>query len=392
MVNSVIVSAVRTPIGSFQGSLAKLAATELGAAAISEAVGRAKVKPDEIDEVLMGCVLAAGLGQNPARQAALAAGLPKSIATLTLNRVCSSGLRAVMLADQLIRCGDHAVVVAGGMESMTNAPYLLPQARAGMRLGDAKAVDSMVHDGLWDAHTDRHMGACAELCAEKYGFTRQQQDEFARVSYERAQAAVRSGAFKDEIVPIAIPQRRGEPLIFATDEEPGRADFARMPTLKASFKPDGTITAANASSISDGAAALVVMSEAKAKGAKGGALARIVAHAAFSHEPEWFTTAPIEAIKLVLEKASLTTQDIDLFEINEASSAVTMAAVRELSLDESRVNVSGGAVAFGHPIGASGARILVTLIHAMRARKARRGLAALCNGGGGATAMIVESV
>jgi acetyl-CoA C-acetyltransferase len=392
MGNAVIVSAVRTPIASFQGGLASLKATELGSAVIKEALSRAGVGGDRVDEVIMGCVLPAGLGQAPARQAALGAGLPDDVGALTVNKVCSSGLVAVALADLIIKAGDAGCVVAGGMESMTNAPYLLPDARGGFRLGNSRVVDSMVFDGLWDIHTDQHMGSCAELCAEKYGFTRELQDGFAKESYERALEAQKKGYFRDEIVGVPIKRRKGEPKIFDTDEEPARVDFGKMLKLRTSFKPGGSITAANASSISDGAAALIVMSEERA--AKEGAkpIARIVAYAGHSHEPEWFTTAPIGALKKVLEMSSLSIGDIDLFEINEAFSVVAMAAMKEYELDPSKVNVSGGAVALGHPIGASGARILVTLIHSLKRLGGKRGLATLCNGGGEATAMVVELV
>lgn len=392
MERSVIVSAARTPVASFQGGLSGLRSPEIGSIAIREAIKRAGIDAGGIDEVVMGCVLPAGLGQSPARQASLGAGVPKEVSVLTINKVCSSGLRAVMLADQLIRLGDAAVVVAGGMESMTNSPYILPNARGGYRLGDGKIVDSIVFDGLWDIYSNQHMGSCAELCAQKFGLTREGQDEFAANSYRKAQAAIGSGAFKDEIVRVEIPQRKGAPVIFDTDEEPGRVKFDKIPTLKPAFKKDGTVTAANASSISDGAAALVVMSEGRAKREGIKPMAAILSHAVFSHEPEWFTTAPIGASRRALEKAGLAVGDIDLFEINEAFSAVTMAAIKELELDAAKVNVNGGAVAIGHPIGASGARILTTLLYAMRHQGKGRGLAALCNGGGEATAMIVETV
>ncbi|MFH0799942.1 MAG: acetyl-CoA C-acetyltransferase [Pseudomonadota bacterium] len=391
MARSVIVSAARTPVGSFQGKLSSFKSTELGSFAIREAVKRSGIDAREVGEVIMGCVLPAGLGQSPARQASLGAGIPKEVSVLTINKVCSSGLRSVMLADQLIRSGDCQIVVAGGMESMTNSPYLMPGARGGLRLGDAKIVDSMVLDGLWDIYTNQHMGSCAELCAEKYGFTRQIQDAFAERSYKKALAAIESGAFKDEIVSVPVPQKKGEPVMFDTDEEPGRVKFDKIPTLKASFKKDGTVTAANASSISDGGAAFVVMSEERAKKAGLKPLASIVAHATFSQEPEWFTTAPVGAMKRTLERAGLKISDVDLFEINEAFSAVTLAAIKEFSLDVGKVNVGGGSVAIGHPIGASGGRILTTLLYAMKHRGAKRGLATLCNGGGEATAMIVEA-
>ncbi len=392
MGQSVIVSAARTPVGSFQGSLSSFRAPDLGAIAVKEAVLRAKVRSAEINEVIMGCVLPAGLGQSPARQAALAAGIPKEVSVLTINKVCSSGLRSVSLADQIIRAGDCEIVVAGGMESMTNAPYSLPNARAGYRLGNGQIVDTMVFDGLWDIYSNQHMGSCADMCAKKFGFTRDEQDEYAAASYRKALAAIEKGAFKAEIVPVQIKQKKGEPLIFDTDEDPGKVKFDRIATLSPAFNKDGTVTAANASSISDGAAALVVMSETRAKKEGLAPLVRIVAYACHSQEPEWFTTAPIEASRKVLAKAGWKAADVDLFELNEAFSVVTMAAIRELSLDPNKVNVKGGAVAMGHPIGASGARILTTLVYAMKERGAKRGIAALCNGGGEATAIAVESL
>jgi len=390
MSRSVIISAVRTPLASFQGSLSGIPAPMLGAAVIGEAIRRANVAPKDVEEVIMGCVLAAGLGQNPARQASLAAGVPDFTEAFTLNRVCGSGLRAVMLADQLIRSGDNEIIVAGGMESMSRAPYLLPDARSGMRMGNSTAVDSMLFDGLWDIHTNQHMGSCAEQCAEKYGFTREAQDEFAIASYKKAQEAIKSGAFRDEIVAVEVRDKKGGSTLFDTDEEPGRADFDKMKRLKPSFKEGGTITAANASSVSDGASALVIASEDRAKKAGLKPMARILAHASYSHDPVWFTTAPVGAIKAVLEKAKLTIKDIDLFEINEAFSAVAMAAMKELSIDNKKLNVHGGAAALGHPIGASGSRILTTLLYALKHKGGKRGLATLCNGGGGATALIVE--
>lgn len=392
MTRSVIVSAVRTPVGSFQGSLSSFRAPDLGAFAIKEAVARAKLKPSDVNEVIMGCVLPAGLGQSPARQAALAAGIPKEVSVLTINKVCSSGLRSVALADQLIRAGDCEVVVAGGMESMTNAPYSLPNARGGYRLGNGQIVDTMVFDGLWDIYTNQHMGSCADMCAKKYGFTRQDQDKFAEKSYRKALAAIESGAFKAEIVPVQIKQKKGDPVIFDTDEDPGKVKFDKIAALPPAFNKDGTVTAANASSISDGGAAFVIMSEERAKKEGLKPLARIVAYACHSQEPEWFTTAPIEASRKALTKAGWKTSDVDLFELNEAFSVVTMAAIKDLSLDPEKVNVKGGSVAIGHPIGASGARILTTLLYAMKDRGAKRGLAALCNGGGEATALAVEAI
>lgn len=392
MITSVIVSGARTAVASFQGGLSQAKSTKLGSTVVSESLKRAYIDPKDVDEVIMGCVLPAGLGQSPARQAALGAGLPKEVSVLTINKVCSSSLYAVMLADKLIRSGDSNVVVAGGMESMTNAPYTLPNARAGLRLGDGKIVDSMIFDGLWDIFTNQHMGDCAELCATKYGFTREMQDSFATDSYKKANAAIAEGLFKDEIVAVSVPQKKGEVLMFDTDEEPWRVNYDKMPQLKPSFKKDGTVTAANASAISDGAAACVVMSEdaAKKRGLK--PLVKIVSHATFSQEPEWFTTAPVGAIKRVLDKAGLKISEIDLFEINEAFSVVAMAAIKDLNIDVKKVNVNGGSVAIGHPIGASGARILTTLLYAMKHRGAKRGLATLCNGGGEATAMIVEAL
>ncbi len=392
MSDTVIVSAARTPLASFQGGLSPLAGHQLGSVTIAEALKRAGVDGAAVGEVIMGCVLPAGQGQNPARQASIGAGIPDSIGAFTINKVCSSGLLSLMLADRALKAGAYDIAVCGGMESMTNAPYLLPKARAGLRLGDAALVDGMIFDGLWDIFSNRHMGILAEMCAEKYGFTREMQDDFAEGSYRKALAAIDDGAFADEIVPVPVPQRKGEPMAFDVDEEPGRVNFERMRTLKPSFQKEGTVTAANASSISDGAAAFVVMTAERAKKEGCTPLARVISHATFSHDPQWFTTAPIGAIKLVLERAGLALKDIDLFEVNEAFSAVTMAAIQELHLDAERVNIHGGAVALGHPIGASGARILTTLLYALKNRGLKRGLATLCNGGGEATAVIVEMI
>jgi acetyl-CoA C-acetyltransferase len=386
----VILSAARTPVGSFQGALSSLTAPEIGARALAGAIARAGVEPAAIEQVYMGCVLPAGLGQAPARQAALGAGCPPSTGAITLNKVCGSGMRAVMSAANDLRCGDFRLVAAGGMESMSGAPYLLPGARAGLRLGHGKLVDSMIHDGLWDAYGDRHMGSCGETCAAHYGFTREAQDEYAVRSYRRAQAATAAGLAAAEIVPVSIPQRRGEPLTVDADEEPSRVDFDKMKTLRPAFDPQGTITAANASTLNDGAAALVLTTAEHAAQIGAEPKARLVAQATFAQQPEWFTTAPIEAIRRVLGRAGLGLDDVDLFEINEAFAVVAMAAIHELGLDPERVNVRGGAVAVGHPIGASGARILVTLLHALRERGARRGCAAICLGGGEATAVVVE--
>lgn len=381
MPNSVIVSACRTPVGSFLGGLSAKKATELGAIAIREAVRRAGLKPDQIDEVIMGCVLQAGLGQSPARQAALGAGLPNKVGALTVNKVCASGLKAVMLADEMIRCGEAEIMAAGGMESMSNAPYLLPHARQGLRMGNAEMIDAIIYDGLLDSYSGKHMGQCAEMCARKYSFSRKEQDDYAVESYKRALAAIENKKFAAEIVPAGECQQ---------DEEPFRVKFEKIPSLKPVFEKDGTVTVANASSINDGAAACVVMSEAKAKALGCKSLARIVGHGGASKEPEWFTTAPVDAIRKLLDRLNLKTADIDLWEINEAFAVVMLAATKELKLDSKKVNIKGGAVALGHPIGASGARLLTTLLYAMPEQNARRGLVSLCNGGGEAVAMVVE--
>ncbi len=382
----------RTPIGAFQGSLSTVSAQHLGAIAIRSALNAADVLPNSVDEVIMGNVLQAGLGQAPARQAAIYAGLPDSVECLTINKMCGSGLKAVMLAAQAIQTGDASVIVAGGMESMTQAPYLLPKARDGYRLGHADIVDSMIIDGLWDVYNDRHMGNCADMCAEKYSFSREEQDAFTKESYTRAQRAQSEGKFADEIVSVEVKNRRGNISEVSVDDEPGKADFEKMTKLKPAFGKEGTVTAANASKINDGAAALVVLDENKSAELKVKPVARILAQASVAQEPEWFTTAPAGAIQKVLKKAGLEMSDIDLFEINEAFSNVAMAAMKELDISHDVVNVNGGAVALGHPIGASGARILVTLLHAMKTRGAKRGLAAICIGGGEASALIVEAI
>ncbi|RMF22233.1 MAG: acetyl-CoA C-acetyltransferase [Deltaproteobacteria bacterium] len=390
MSETIIAGAARTAIGSFGGALSRVPAPRLGAAAIAEAVRRAGVPPADVDEVYMGCVLTAGAGQAPARQAALYAGLPKSVRCTTVGKVCGSGLKSVMLGDQAIRCGDAEVVVAGGMENMSMAPYLLPQARSGHRMGHGALRDSMILDGLWDPYNDFHMGNAAELCAREKSVSREEQDAFAAESYRRALEAIEQGLFSDEIAPVEVPGRKGETLRIDRDEEPGRGSIERIPSLRPAFDKSGTVTAANASSINDGAAALVLTSAARARSLGLRPLARIVAQAGHAQDPAWFTTAPVYAIEKVLAKAGLTTADIDLFEINEAFSVVSCAVNRMLDLDPARVNVAGGAVALGHPIGASGARILVTLLYAMRRRNARRGLASLCIGGGEAVAVVVE--
>ena len=382
----------RTPVGAFQGSLSTVSAQHLGAIAIRSTLKAADVVPNSVDEVIMGNVLQAGLGQAPARQAAIYAGLPDSVECLTINKMCGSGLKAVMLASQAIQTGDASVIVAGGMESMTQAPYLLPKARDGYRLGHADIVDSMIIDGLWDVYNDRHMGNCADMCAEKYSFSREEQDAFAKESYTRAQRAQSEGKFADEIVSVEVKDRRGNVSEVSMDDEPSKADFEKMTKLKPAFGKEGTVTAANASKINDGAAALVVLDENKGAELKVKPVARILAQASVAQEPEWFTTAPVGAIQKVLKKAGLEMSDIDLFEINEAFSNVAMAAMKELDISHDVVNVNGGAVALGHPIGASGARILVTLLHAMKTRGAKRGLAAICIGGGEASALIVEAL
>ena len=388
----VIAGGKRTPVGAFQGSLATVPAPRLGATAIQAALEVSGVSGDSVDEVIMGNVLSAGQGQAPARQAALYAGLPKSVECLTVNKMCGSGLKAVMLASQAIQCGDAKVIVAGGMESMSLSPFLIPRAKTGLQLGHTELVDSIITDGLWDVYNDKHMGSCAETCVRKYQFTREEQDEFARESYTRAQNAQRDGIFSKEIVPVEIKDRKGNLSEVAEDDEPQRANFEKMTKIRPAFEKDGTVTAANASKINDGAAAVVMMSAEKAADLGVKTVARIVAQASFSQEPEWFTTAPVRAIRKVLDKSGLTVDDINLFEINEAFAAVTMAAEKDLGLDHDKVNIHGGAVALGHPIGASGARILVTLLNAMESRKAKLGLATLCIGGGEASAVIVERV
>jgi acetyl-CoA C-acetyltransferase len=389
---AVIASAVRTPIGAFLGSLSELPAPRLGAVAIAEAVRRARIKPADVDEVIMGNVLTAGVGQAPARQAAIFAGLPEHVPCMTINKVCGSGLKAVMLAEQAIRCGDAHIVVAGGQESMSNAPYLLPKARTGLRMGNAQLVDSMIHDGLWDVYNQFHMGDAAELCARTCNIGRDEQDEYAALSYRRALEAQQKGYFADEIVPVTYEQRNGQTVTVDTDEEPAKVRFEKIPQLKPVFRPDGTVTAANASSIDDGAAALVVMSEERAHALGIEPLARIVAHGSVAQKPEWFTTAPIEGIKRVLAKAGMKLEDIDLFEINEAFAVVALVAQKQLGIPLERLNVHGGAVALGHPIGASGARILTTLLYALRRYRKRYGMAAICIGGGEASALIVENL
>ncbi|PLX25409.1 MAG: acetyl-CoA C-acyltransferase [Ignavibacteria bacterium] len=390
MKSVVIVSAVRTPIGAFNGSLASFTAPKLGAIAIKEALQRANVKPEDVSEVIMGNVLTAGVGQAPARQAALFAGIPQSVPCMTINKVCGSGLKSVMLGAQAIMVGDADIVVAGGQESMSHAPYMLDKARTGYGFGHNTLVDSMIKDGLWDVYNDYHMGMAAELCADECNIPRERQDEFAVESYKRAIKSLEDGIFDEEMIPVEVPQRKGDPIIVKEDEDIRKIKFEKVPQLRPAFKKDGTVTAANASSLNDGAAAVVLMSEDKAKELGLEPLARIVAQASAAKAPEWFTTAPADAINKVLGKAGLTVDDIDLFEINEAFSVVSLVNNDLLKLDPAKVNVHGGAVAMGHPIGASGTRVLVTLLYAMKRAGSKRGLASLCIGGGEASALIIE--
>jgi acetyl-CoA C-acetyltransferase len=388
----VIVSAARTPMGAFQGELKQFAASELGAAAIRAAVERAKIKPEQVDEVIMGCVLPAGQGQAPARQASLGAGLPLATGCTTINKMCGSGMKAAMLAHDLLAAGTNNVMVAGGMESMTNAPYLLAKARGGYRLGHGQLIDHMFYDGLEDAYEKgRLMGSFAEDCAAKYSFTREQQDKFAVASLERAQAANKNGSFAWEITPMNLKAGKDERFM-ERDESPFKANFEKIPTLKPAFKKDGTITAANSSSISDGGAALVMMRRSTAEKLGLAPLAIVAGHSTHAQEPGWFTTAPVGAIKKLYDKTGWSAGTVDLYEINEAFAVVAMAAMKEHGLPHEKVNIHGGACALGHPIGASGARILVTLIGALRKTRGKRGIASLCIGGGEATAMALELV
>ena len=392
MENVVIVAAVRTPIGSFMGKLSSVPAPKLGAIAIKGAIEKAGIKAEMVDEVIMGNVLTAGLGQAPARQAALGAGLPASVTCMTINKVCGSGLKSVMLAAQAIMVGDADIIVAGGQENMSLTPYMIYKAREGFKMGHQELVDSMIKDGLWDVYNDYHMGRAAELCSRECNISRNDQDEFAIMSYKRSQKAIEDGKFKNEIVPVEIHQRKGEPIIVDTDEEPFRVNFDKIPTLRPVFEKDGTVTAANASTINDGAAAVVVMSETKAKELGIKPLVRIIAQASAAKKPEYFTKAPADAIEKILKKANLSVDDIDLFEVNEAFSVVSLAVNSLAKLDSNKVNIYGGAVSLGHPIGASGARVLTTLISAMSQENKKTGLATLCIGGGEASAIIVERV
>ena len=392
VLEAIIITGKRTPIGSFQGSLANISAPKLGSIVIDSVLNKSKIPTDRIDEVIMGNVLPAGLGQAPARQAALGAGLPKSVECLTINKMCGSGLKAVMLAAQAIQTGNAEVVIAGGMENMSQAPYLLSKARKGYRMGHGEILDSMIQDGLWDVYNDQHMGNCAELCARERNYSREAQDAVAVESYTRAQLAQKKGLFKNEIVPVSVPQKKGEPIRVSEDDEPGKANFKKIPSLRPAFEKNGTITAANASKINDGAAALMITNSHILKDQNCKNPFQIISQASTAQEPEWFTTAPIQAIKKVLKIAGLNAGDINLWEINEAFAPVVMAAVDEFQLDWNCVNIKGGAIALGHPIGASGARILVTLIHSMTENNAKLGLATLCIGGGEASAIIVEKI
>jgi len=390
MKDVVILGAARTPVGSFNGSLSTVPCPKLGGIAIREAIKRSGVPDESIDEVIMGCVVPAGQGQAPARQALFAAGLKADVAAMTINKVCGSGLKSVGLAAQAIMTGDADVIVAGGMESMTLAPHVLHKSRAGYRMGNFTVVDSMVYDGLWNPYNDRHMGTFAEDTAEKYGITREELDAFTIDSYKRVLNAQEKGIFDEEIVPVEVPQRKGDPIVFDQDEEPKRANFDKIPKLKSAFREGGVVTAANASSINDGAAAVVVASAEKAEELGIEPMARIVGQATASQEPQWFTTAPVAAIRNLFEKTGLNKDDFDVFEVNEAFAVVSLYTMKELGLDPAKVDPHGGAVAIGHPIGCSGARILVTLLYQMKRQNAQRGLAALCIGGGEAFAMALE--
>jgi acetyl-CoA C-acetyltransferase len=385
----VILGGARTPIGSFLGTLSSLSAPKLGSIAIKCALETSRVSPEQIEQVIMGNVLQAAVGQAPARQAGIGAGIPVGAGAVTVNKVCGSGMKAVMYAANDIRCGEYDLAVAGGMESMSNAPYALTQARTGYRMGPGKMVDVMIHDGLWDPYGDKHMGMCAEACVSKYNFSREEQDEYSKESYRRAQDATRDGKFKNEIAVVEIAGKKGKSVV-VDDEEPFNAPLEKMGTLKPAFVKEGSVTAANSSKINDGAAALVVTSADYAEKNNLKPMARIVAQATAAHEPEWFTTAPAKAIDIALRRANLSIDDIDLFEVNEAFAAVALVAMKDARIPHEKMNVHGGAVALGHPIGASGARIVVTLMHALADRNLKRGLAAICIGGGEAAAMIIE--
>tara|TARA_B100000900_G_scaffold414020_1_gene439469 strand:- start:2402 stop:3580 length:1179 start_codon:yes stop_codon:yes gene_type:complete len=388
----VIVSAVRTPIGSFGGVLSSLSATQLGATAIKGAVEKAGIKTEEVNEVYMGNVLQANLGQAPARQAAMFAGLSQNIPCTTINKVCSSGMKSIMLAAQSIICGDNDVVIAGGMENMSVVPHYLGNGRNGQKLGDMKLIDGLVKDGLTDVYNKVHMGNCAEVCASEMNFSREQQDAFAIESYNRSAAAWEAGKFADEVVPVEVPQRRGDVLVVSEDEEYKNVKMEKIPALRPVFQKDGTVTAANASTLNDGAAALVLMSAEKSAKLGLTPLAKVKSYADAAHDPKWFTTAPSKAVPVALDKAGITTTDVDFFELNEAFSVVGLANIEKLGLESNKVNVNGGSVSLGHPLGCSGARIIVTLINVLKQNNGKIGAAGICNGGGGASAMVIELI
>lgn len=392
MKDVVIVSAVRTPMGSFGGALSSLSATQLGAAAIKGAVEKAGIKAEDVNEVYMGNVLQANLGQAPARQAAMFAGLPEDIPCTTINKVCSSGMKSIMLAAQSIMCGDNDVVVAGGMENMSAVPHYLGNGRNGQKLGDMKLIDGLVKDGLTDVYNKVHMGNCAEVCASEMNFSREQQDAFAVESYNRSAAAWADGKFVDEVVPVEVPQRRGDALVISEDEEYKNVKMEKIAALRPVFQKDGTVTAANASTLNDGAAALILMSAEKAAELGLTPLAKVKSYADAAHEPKWFTTAPAKAVPVALGKVGISTADVDFFELNEAFSVVGLANMEILGLDAAKVNVNGGAVSLGHPLGCSGARIIVTLINVLKQNNGKIGAAGICNGGGGASAMVIELI
>lgn len=392
MIEVVIVSAVRTPMGSFGGSLSSVSATTLGGVAIKGALEKVSLSADKVDEVYMGNVLQANLGQAPARQAAMAAGLTQEVPCTTINKVCSSGMKSIMLAAQSIMCGDNDIVIAGGMENMSSVPHYFAKGRNGQKLGDMKLIDGLVKDGLTDVYNKVHMGNCAELCAKEMNFSREQQDAFAIESYNRSASAWENGKFKDEVVPVPVPQRRGDDLIVSEDEEYKNVKMDKIPNLRPVFDKDGTVTAANASTLNDGAAALLLMSAEKAKELGLKPLAKILSYADAAHQAEWFTTAPAKALPIALDKANLSTGDVDYFELNEAFSVVGLANIEKLELDATKVNVNGGAVSLGHPLGCSGARIIVTLLHVLQQNGAKVGAAGICNGGGGASALVIEMI
>jgi acetyl-CoA C-acetyltransferase len=392
MQDAVIVSGARTPIGAFQGALSSFTGPQLGAFAIKAALQRAGIEGSSVDEVIMGCVLSGGLGQAPARQASLGAGLPNSVPCLTINKVCGSGMKAVMLATQSIRLGDSRVVVAGGFESMSNAPYLLEKARTGYRMGNGTLIDSMINDGLWDPYHNVHMGNCGDATAREFGFTREQLDEFAAESFHRAVAAQKAGRLADEIEAVAVPQRKGDPLMVSEDEGPGKGNPDKLPTLRPAFAKDGVTTAGNASSINDGGCALVLMSAEEAKAQGKTPLGRIVGYSTYAQEPQWFTTAPAFAIEKLLSQHGLTVADIDLFEVNEAFAVVAMVVAQKQAIPHEKLNVNGGAVAIGHPIGMTGARLVLTALHELRRRGGKYAVCTPCIGGGEATAVLIEAL